>query len=213
MKSIVPGRQVWAVDDLIKVDNKCGGLRPCYRKNDRGFVISRSRPTKCWVQFDCAYSAAGYKMPSSWHDRRTLVTYDLITTRDPHPPKMENESVLLSKIRTLRATAPSLTAKELHARIIEMEPVAELDFASVTLAAVKRCLQLLQKEKRCPIVHQQGAADVLEPISEALPLDSFLSLTATCKSMRAMLEETRLKRTGDIIERHFQSVIYGYPPR
>ena len=67
---------------------------------------------------------------------------------------------------------------------------------------MKKCLDRLNALRACPLVHAQGASDILSLIGVQLSVASLLALTATAKSVRGMLEEDRLKRTGGAIMRY-----------
>ena len=187
---------------LEQVPDRCGRVLASHRKGDGAIVLSYPEVVEdaqecVWVLFDRAFAKiSGYKLPSEWKSRRAFVPCALLSLRDPHPTNLPADSPLFLAVRGMRWDDPTLTAKQLHARLLDAAT------GQPTLAAVKHCLGRLNALLACPLVHGQGASDILSMISIELSLSSLLALSTTSKFVRAMLEEPRLQRSGDAIVRY-----------
>ena len=204
MLALVPGRRVWSSVPLDQVSDRRGGVLSSHRKGDSAIVLSRpvgkAQPdtASVWVLFDRAFAkASGDLMPPNWKYRVGFVPCSHLSLEDPHPPKLHVDDPLFLAVREMRWAEP-LTAKQCHARLVD----AETDQPS--LSAVKHCLTRLSALRACPLVHARGASDILSLIGMELSVASLLALTATAKSVRGMLEEDRLKRTGAAIMRYHE---------
>ena len=98
-------------------------------------------------------------------------------------------------VRDLKGKQPQLTAKQVHEQVCASALLPE----PASLAAVKRCLELLLQRKRCPLVYLLPH-DLFMQIADELPLAALLNLSATCSEAREVLTPTRLERSKEAVE-------------
>ena len=140
---------------------------------------------------------SGYKIEWATHsDRRSIQARSLLLTANPRiPPRKESE--LYNVVRDLKWKQPLLTAKQVHEQVCASALLPE----PASLAAVKRCLELLLQCKRCPLLPSNLLPhDLFMQIADELPLAALLNLSTTCSEAREVLTPTRLERSKEAVE-------------
>ena len=139
---------------------------------------------------------SGYKIEWATHsDRRSIQARSLLLTANPLIPPRKGPPELYIVVRDLKGEQPQLTAKQVHEQVSESALLTE----PASLAAVKRCLELLLQRKRCPLVYLLPH-DLFMQIADELPLAALLNLSATCSEAREVLTPTRLERSKEAVE-------------
>ena len=188
---------VWTAVELDDVRDSLGSLRFGNRKHDVGFVVGLPSGLEATVVFKHAFASySGFKVEWATHaDRRRRVERSLLLAANPTIPPRTGPSELYKVVRNLKSKQPNLTAKQVHEQICALAPLPE----PATLAAVKRCLKLLQQHKCCPFLALLPP-DAFTLIADEMPLAALLNVSATCSDAREVLTHTRLERSKVAVE-------------
>ena len=193
------GERVWLTIPYERFD--FGEPLYIHRKDDVGIVVSR--PSRFGFSFDVIFRNSYYRhvrnraVEPTYTNRRARIHISFLRLTDPKPRSLvTGRDPLLIELAALRIAHPGLTAKQLH-ELVSITPAP-------SLSVVKKALSRLAKEgreSRClrsiPI-----EIDILSEIAAALPVNDLLALTATCRELRGVLEDVRLKRTEDLIVKY-----------
>ena len=190
------GMTVWAAVPLDQVKDKRGSMGFANRFGDVGVVVGL-RPSGVIVVWRHVRARnSGYKVEWATHsDRRSIQARSLLLTANPRIPPREGLSELYKVVSDLKWKQPLLTAKQVHEQVCASALLPE----PASLAAVKRCLELLLQRKRCPLVYLLPH-DLFMQIADELPLAALLNLSATCSEAREVLTPTRLERSKEAVE-------------
>ena len=120
----------------------------------------------------------------------------LLTANPCIQPPRKGPSELYNVVRDLKWKQPLLTAKQVHEQVCASALLPE----PASLAAVKRCLELLMQRKRCPLVYLLPDDLFIDEIANELPLAALLNLSTTCSKAREVLTPTRLERSKEAVE-------------
>ena len=204
------GMPVWTAVELDDVRDSLGSLRFGNRKHDVGFVVGLPSGLEATVVFKHAFASySGFKVEWATHaDRRRRVERSLLLAANPTIPPRTGPSELYKVVRNLKSKQPNLTAKQVHEQICALAPLPE----PATLAAVKRCLKLLQQHKCCPFLALLPP-DAFTLIADEMPLAALLNVSATCSDAREVLTHTRLERSKVAVEandrRNLHQCLFG----
>ena len=205
------GMPVWAAFGLEQVKDNCGSLRFGNRKHDVGVIVSLPSGSEARVVFKNLYATySGDKVGWATHkDRRFLVERSLLLAANPTITPREGPSELYKAVRDIKWQQPNLTAKQVFEEVCTLASLPE----PATLAAVKRCLKLLQQHKRCPLLALLPP-DAFTLIADEMPLAALLNLSATCSEAREVLTHTRLGRSKAVVEandqRNLHQCLFGH---
>jgi len=190
------GMTVWAAVPLDQVKDKRGSMGFAIRMYDVGVVVGL-RPSGVIVVWRHVRARnSGYKIEWATHSyRRSIQARSLLLTANPRIPPRKGASELYNVVRDLKWKQPLLTAKQVHEQVCASALLPE----PASLAAVKRCLELLMQRKRCPLVYLLPD-DLFTQIADELPLAALLNLSTTCSEAREVLTPTRLERSKEAVE-------------
>ena len=191
------GMTVWAAAPLAQVKDKRGSMGFANRFGDVGVVVGLRLSGVIVVWRHVRARNSGYKVEWATHsDRRSIQARSLLLTANPRIPPREGPSELYKVVSNLKGKQPQLTAKQVHEQVCASALLPE----PASLAAVKRCLELLLQDKRCPLLNLLPDDLFIDEIANELPLAALLNLSATCSEAREVLTPTRLERSKEAVE-------------
>jgi hypothetical protein len=191
------GMTVWAAVPLDQVKNNRGSLRVANNRHDVGVVVGLCPKGVTVVWRHVRAWNSGYKVEWATHsDRRSIQARSLLLTANPRIPPREGPSELYKVVSNLKGKQPQLTAKQVHEQVCASALLPE----PASLAAVKRCLELLLQDKRCPLLNLLPDDLFIDEIANELPLAALLNLSTTCSKAREVLTPTRLERSKEAVE-------------
>jgi len=141
------GMTVWPAVELDQVKNNRGSLRFANRRYDVGVVVGLHPQGVIVVWRHVRAWNSGYKIEWATHsDRRSIQARSLLLTANPATPPRKGPSELHKVVRDLKWQQPHLTAKQVHKQVCASALLPE----PASLAAVKRCLELLPAVQAVP---------------------------------------------------------------